>query len=96
MSTPNPVPTLPQAQAALVLVQLCETQLGTLNTQASAAQAQVTTLQNWNPATDLANAQAQLAGLQEGITLMMAAMEAQQALIAQYNAANPGAPLVTS
>ena len=46
MSTPNPVPTLPQAQAALILVQMCEAQLATLNQQLTTAQGQVTSLQS--------------------------------------------------
>ena len=95
MSTPNPVPTLPQAQAALILVQMCETQLATLNQQLTTAQGQVTSLQNYNPANDLANAQAQVAAVGNAIALMTSAMQAQQATIAAYNAANPTAPIAT-
>ena len=96
MSTPNPVPTLPQAQAALILVQMCESQLATLNQQLTTYQGQVTSLQNYNPANDLAAAQAQVAALTNAIALMTQAMATPAATIAQYNAANPAAPITAS
>ncbi len=95
MSTPNPVPTLPQAQAALILVQMCEAQLATLNQQLTTAQGQVTSLQNYNPANDLANAQAQVAALTNAILMMQQAMATPEAVITTYNAANPNAPIPT-
>ena len=95
MSTPNPVPTLPQAQAALILVQMCESQLSTLNAQLATAQSQVTSLQNYNPADDLARAQAQAAAMTNAVAMMQEAMTTPAAVIAAYNAANPNAPVAT-
>ena len=95
MSATNPVPTLAQAQAALILVQMCESQLATLNQQLTTYQGQVTSLQNYNPAADLAAAQAQVAALTYAISMMQQAMATPEAVITAYNAANPTALIAT-
>ena len=96
MSATNPVPTLAEAQAALILVQMCESQLTTLNSQLAFYQSEVTKLQNYNPADDLARAQAQAEALSNAVALMTQAMATPAATIAQYNAANPTAPVPTA
>ena len=89
-------PTLAQANAALAVVRLINTQLTDLNNQLAQVQAQITALQTYSPANDLAAANATATGLTTEVGFLNTALTNQEATITAYNNANPGAPIPTS
>lgn len=93
MSTPNPVPTLAQAQQASFMVDLCNTNINALNAQASGLAATIGRLTNYNPAGDLATAQAQLAAVQGALAIVQQNLADAVAAVNAYNTANPDAQI---